>query len=215
MSQHHGRMAFLVAGLALAGLLGTGCSAISKVKQTYDSETRDRVALKEQIAQLTKLNQQVSAEANNLAGALRGNTKTQGAWGELILERIFELSGLEQANQRFREFEQDRGQLGSGVRLVQLDQGTEQHLETDRRPSGGGEVTFQKYLQLTGLVRRQRNAHERQSEHQSGRDRRDQEPGVGQARGAEMNPSPDEVQRAIEHMRPRHQDHARADRDQA
>jgi hypothetical protein len=37
MSQHHGRIAFLVAGLALAGLLGTGCSAISKVKQTYDN----------------------------------------------------------------------------------------------------------------------------------------------------------------------------------
>jgi DNA recombination protein RmuC len=72
-----------------------------QVKQSYDQETRDRVALKEQIAQLTRLNQQVSAEANNLAGALRGQARTQGAWGELILERILELSGLE----RDREYQ--------------------------------------------------------------------------------------------------------------
>ncbi len=45
MSQHHGRMAFLVAGLALAGLLGTGCSAISKVKQTYDNVKNNKATI--------------------------------------------------------------------------------------------------------------------------------------------------------------------------
>ena len=48
-----------------------------QVKQSYDQETRDRVALKTQIEELTRLNQRVSAEANNLAGALRGSTRTR------------------------------------------------------------------------------------------------------------------------------------------
>jgi len=76
----------------------------SQVKQSYELETRDRVALKEQIAQLARLNQQVSAEANNLAGALRGQARTQGAWGELILERILELSGLEKGREYETQF---------------------------------------------------------------------------------------------------------------
>lgn len=75
-----------------------------QVKNAYELETRDRVALKEQIVQLARLNQQVSAEANNLAGALRGQTKTQGAWGEMILERIFELSGLEKGREYETQF---------------------------------------------------------------------------------------------------------------
>jgi DNA recombination protein RmuC len=75
-----------------------------QVKQTYEMETRDRVALKEQIAQLARLNQQVSAEANSLAGALRGQTRTQGAWGEMILERILELSGLEKGREYETQF---------------------------------------------------------------------------------------------------------------
>jgi DNA recombination protein RmuC len=75
-----------------------------QVRQAYEQETRDRVALKEQIVQLTSLNQQVSAEANNLAGALRGQTRTQGAWGELILERILELSGLEKGREYETQF---------------------------------------------------------------------------------------------------------------
>jgi DNA recombination protein RmuC len=66
----------------------------NQVKQTYEYETRDRVALKEQIAQLQKLNQQVSSEANALASALKGQSKTRGNWGELVVERILELSGL-------------------------------------------------------------------------------------------------------------------------
>ncbi len=75
-----------------------------QVKQSYDQETRDRVALKTQIEELTRLNQRVSAEANNLAGALRGSTRTQGAWGELILERILELSGLEKGREYETQF---------------------------------------------------------------------------------------------------------------
>lgn len=66
----------------------------NQVKQTYEYETRDRVALAAQIAQLQKLNQQVSSEAQALASALKGQSKIRGNWGELVVERILELSGL-------------------------------------------------------------------------------------------------------------------------
>jgi len=65
-----------------------------KVEKTYDSETRDRVELKEQIKNLSELNIKMSQEANNLTNALKGQSKVQGNWGELILETILERSGL-------------------------------------------------------------------------------------------------------------------------
>lgn len=72
-----------------------------QVKQTYEYETRDRRDLLNQIKELQKLNQQVSIEAQGLASALRGSAKSQGNWGEMVLERVLELSGLEKG----REFE--------------------------------------------------------------------------------------------------------------
>ncbi len=75
-----------------------------QVKQTYEYETRDRVALKEQIAQLQRLNQQVSTEANALASALKGQAKTRGQWGELVVERILELSGLAEGREYEKQF---------------------------------------------------------------------------------------------------------------
>ena len=75
-----------------------------QVKETYDKETRDRVALKEQIAQLQRLNQQVSTEANALATALTGQSKTRGSWGELVVERILELSGLTEGREYEKQF---------------------------------------------------------------------------------------------------------------
>lgn len=72
-----------------------------QVKETYDKENRVRIELVQQIGTLQKLNQQVSDDARNLAVALRGESKTQGAWGEMILEKILEASGLV----RGREYE--------------------------------------------------------------------------------------------------------------
>lgn len=65
-----------------------------KVEQFYISEGQDRSALKEQVKQLMSLNQQLSQDANNLATALKGSSKAQGNWGEMILERVLEISGL-------------------------------------------------------------------------------------------------------------------------
>lgn len=65
-----------------------------KVEQFYVSEGKDRSALSEQVKQLMSLNQQLSQNANNLATALKGSSKAQGNWGEMILERVLENAGL-------------------------------------------------------------------------------------------------------------------------
>lgn len=66
----------------------------TRVETVYDNETRDRTALGEQVRQLMALNQSLSEDAKNLTTALKGSSKTQGAWGELILERVLESAGL-------------------------------------------------------------------------------------------------------------------------
>lgn len=65
-----------------------------KVEQVYVQEGKDRTALAEQVRQLMELNRTVSQEANNLTKALKGSNKAQGNWGELVLERVLESSGL-------------------------------------------------------------------------------------------------------------------------
>lgn len=65
-----------------------------KVEKAYSEETRERISLKTEIKHLMDLNKQVSDEANNLAKALKGDTKKQGNWGEVILEKVLERSGL-------------------------------------------------------------------------------------------------------------------------
>lgn len=65
-----------------------------RVEDVYTNDTRERQSLFEQIKILTDLNQQVNREARNLTRALKGESKTQGSWGEMILERALELSGL-------------------------------------------------------------------------------------------------------------------------
>lgn len=65
-----------------------------KVEDKYEKELKERTSLIEQIKSLEKLNTQMSEDAHNLTKALKGDNKTQGNWGELILEKILESSGL-------------------------------------------------------------------------------------------------------------------------
>lgn len=65
-----------------------------KVEDVYDKETRDRVSLRSELEQLKNLNTQMSEDALNLTRALKGDKKTQGNWGEVVLERVLEQSGL-------------------------------------------------------------------------------------------------------------------------
>lgn len=72
-----------------------------QIERRFVEETRDRVSLKKELEQLRELNQQLSADANQLAQALKGDSKTQGDWGELQLERLLEKAGL-QTNVHYR-----------------------------------------------------------------------------------------------------------------
>ncbi|MBN1598921.1 MAG: DNA recombination protein RmuC [Bacteroidales bacterium] len=65
-----------------------------KVDETYDKEAQQRFSLKEEVKRLAELNQQISKDANSLTKALKGDSKTQGDWGEVILESILERTGL-------------------------------------------------------------------------------------------------------------------------
>ena len=71
------------------------------VTETYSSEARERFSLQAKIKELIDLNQTISKDAQNLALALKGNSKVQGNWGEMILESILEKSGLERGREFF------------------------------------------------------------------------------------------------------------------
>lgn len=70
-----------------------------KVEEVYVNEGKDRSALSEQVKQLMALNNQLSKDAHNLTSALKGQSKVQGNWGELILERVLEASGLRKGHE--------------------------------------------------------------------------------------------------------------------
>lgn len=74
-----------------------------KVDETYDKELRDKISLREEVRKLTELNTRVSEEANNLTKALKGDVKKQGNWGEIVLERVLERSGLTKGQEYERE----------------------------------------------------------------------------------------------------------------
>ncbi|HMM57413.1 MAG TPA: DNA recombination protein RmuC [Rudaea sp.] len=66
-----------------------------RVDEVYDKENKDRSALQSEIATLKNLNQRISEDAVNLTRALKGDAQAQGAWGEMVLERVLEASGLQ------------------------------------------------------------------------------------------------------------------------
>jgi DNA recombination protein RmuC len=70
-----------------------------QVQEKYIDEAKERSKLEERIIELTKLSHTMSEEAHNLTTALKGDNKTQGNWGEMVLERILEASGLEKGRE--------------------------------------------------------------------------------------------------------------------
>jgi len=84
------------------------------VKETYEEGLEKRSRLEQKIEQLTELNQEVTEQASDLTEALEGQSRTQGEWGEMILERILEESGLQEG----REYETQVSETdGQGNRL--------------------------------------------------------------------------------------------------
>jgi len=82
-----------------------------KVDDTHKESIDYHAALRQQILGLTAINEQMSKEAVNLTKALKGDSKTQGNWGELVLERVLEKSGLEKDREYFvqQSFTNDEG----------------------------------------------------------------------------------------------------------
>lgn len=70
-----------------------------KVEDTYGKEAQQRFALEKEIRGLIELNTRISVDAINLTRALKGESKTQGIWGEVILERVLEKSGLQKGRE--------------------------------------------------------------------------------------------------------------------
>lgn len=66
----------------------------TKVEDIYNKDSNDRVLLLNQISTLKALNERIGQDAINLTNALKGQAKTQGNWGEMVLERVLEQSGL-------------------------------------------------------------------------------------------------------------------------
>lgn len=66
----------------------------SRLEAVYDNETKDRISLREEIVSLRRDTARMNQEALNLTRALKGDKKSQGSWGEMILEKVLEQSGL-------------------------------------------------------------------------------------------------------------------------
>ena len=74
-----------------------------QVADTYNTESQDRAVLKNEINSLKELNEKISKDAINLTNALKGDSKTQGVWGEMVLENVLEASGLRKGFEFERE----------------------------------------------------------------------------------------------------------------
>ena len=75
----------------------------NRVNEAYEKENKERFSLAEKVKELAELNQQISEDAKKLTRALKGESKTQGNWGEMILESILEKSGLVKGREYFLE----------------------------------------------------------------------------------------------------------------
>ena len=84
-----------------------------RVDEVHHHDAKERASLREHLAQLERLNRQMSEDALNLTQALKGESKAQGNWGEMILERILETSGLREGHEFLRE---DSTDIGGGKR---------------------------------------------------------------------------------------------------
>ena len=74
-----------------------------QINDVYIKEAKDRSMLQAEINSIKEINHQMSADAKNLTNALKGESKTQGMWGEMVLERVLENSGLREGEEFERE----------------------------------------------------------------------------------------------------------------
>lgn len=87
-----------------------------QIDDVYVKEAKDRSALQAEIKSIKEINEQMSKDAKNLTNALKGESKTQGVWGEMILESVLENSGLKLGEQYEREVSLEHESDGSRFR---------------------------------------------------------------------------------------------------
>jgi len=86
-----------------------------KVEDTYQKGLKDQTDLRAELKKLYELNHRISEEAGNLTKALKGDVKKQGNWGEVVLERILERSGLNEGQQGYQKQFSDMSDDGKRI----------------------------------------------------------------------------------------------------
>ena len=114
-----------------------------KVEEVYVNEGKDRSALSAQVNRLVELNQALSQDAKNLTRALKGSAKTQGNWGELILERVLEASGLRKGHEYHVQDSQMREDGSRGQADVIIDLPEDRKIVVDAKVSL---VAYERYV---------------------------------------------------------------------
>ena len=124
-----------------------------KVSASYEKEGRERFSLMKEVQRLQDLNQQISVDAENLTRALKGDSQTQGAWGEMILERILEESGLRKGIEYAAQggFRDTEGKLLKPDVVIHLPE--EKDIVVDSKVTL---VAYERYLRATGEEERER-----------------------------------------------------------
>jgi len=107
----------------------------ANIHQKYMDETKERISLKKELEQLKNLNLQLSEDASNLVSALKGDSKTQGDWGELQLSTLLEKSGLNEGIHFSSQssYRDELGQLKRPDFIINLPDG--KHLIIDSKVS--------------------------------------------------------------------------------
>lgn len=117
-----------------------------QIQTKYDAQLKDTESLKTQIESLVNLNTKLSLEAENLTKALKGDSKKQGNWGEFILERILEMSGLRKGEEYFTQYS-DENNEGKRIQpdvVIQLPE--EKHIIIDSKVSL---TDYERYISST------------------------------------------------------------------
>lgn len=117
-----------------------------KVEKTHKEDIEGRSSLKEHLKHLRQMNQQMAEEAKDLTRALKGDSKTQGNWGEVILQRILEKSGLTEG----REYEIQEHHRTDDGRQLQPD--VVVYLPDEKRLVVDSKVSLKAYEQYTSAV---------------------------------------------------------------
>ncbi len=115
----------------------------TQVADTYDKDSKERLTLKNEIERLAALNGKISEDAINLTHALKGSNKTQGIWGEMVLEKVLESSGLRKGEeyQVQNSFDREEGGQYRPDVIIHLPEG--RHMVVDAKMSL---VAYERYV---------------------------------------------------------------------